>query len=303
MESFDLVVMGAGVAGLMAAATAAQRGLSVMVLDPQGAGGQVANVDHIANLPGLAPMAGWELGPLLQEQADAAGAGFMLTAALALRRDGTGCLVDTAEGTLQARAVIVASGSSRRRLGVPGEQRLQGFGVSHCASCDGPLMRGLRVCVVGGGDAAATEALALAAHASEVMVLHRGPAMRAQPALRARLLAAANIRVMPHTEVEEIVGERNVSALRLRESPAGASRLLEAEGVFVNIGLEPHTAFLAGLLALDDAGRIVTDAQLRSSVPGIFAAGDVRSGSAAMLAASAGDGVTAAAMVQRYLAG
>jgi thioredoxin reductase (NADPH) len=302
MEHFDLVVVGAGTAGLVAAATAAQRGASVMVLDAQGVGGQVATVEQVAGMPGLPVMPGWELGPMLQEQAEAAGAAFMMASAESLRCEGAARIVVTSEGPLSARAVIIASGSHRRTLGVPGEERLQGFGVSHCASCDGPLYRGLRVCVVGGGNAAASEALALSAHVGHVTLLHRGALPKALPALLARLHQSPSIRLVPNCEVEEVLGDRHVTGLLLRDIAAGSSQRVETEGVFVYIGLAPNTRFLDGQLNLDAAGRVLTDLCLQSSVPGVFAAGDVRSGSAALLVASAGDGATAGESAVRYLA-
>jgi thioredoxin reductase (NADPH) len=302
MRTVDLVVIGAGVAGLTAAATAARHGLKTVVVEGTGAGGQVINVDHVDNFPGLPQTAGYELGPLLQEQAETAGAEFMLATVEAIELDGNDRLVKTSDGTLRARAVIVAAGSSKRALGVPSEERLQGRGVSHCASCDGPLFRGLRACVVGGGDSALDEALALAAHAGRVTLIHRGTALEAQQCLVDRVKATSNITLMLGTVVEEIVGDQIVSAVRLHQPGTGERRSMETDGVFVYVGLAPNTGFLNGLLALDAQGRIDTDAMLRTSVPGIFAAGDIRSGSVALLASSAGDGATAAVAAQRYLA-
>jgi len=303
MKAVDLVVIGAGIAGLTAAATAARHGLKTVVVESTGAGGQVINVDQIDNFPGLAQTSGYELGPLLQEQAETAGAEFMLASVDAIELDGTSRLVKTSDGTLRAQAVIVAAGSSKRELGVPGEQRLQGRGVSHCASCDGPLFRGLRACVVGGGDSALDEAMALAAHASQVTLIHRGTRLCAQRSLVAQANATPNIEILLGTVVDEIVGEQVVSALWLRQLDTGERWSHATDGVFVYVGLAPNTGFLNGLLALDADGRIQTDPLLQSSVPGIYAAGDIRSGSVALLAASAGDGATAAVAAQRYLAG
>lgn len=300
MRAVDVVVIGAGVAGLVAAASAARRGLKVVVIESTGAGGQVINVDQIDNFPALPCTAGYELGPLLQEQAESAGAEFMLATVQAIELDGRDRLVKTSDGTLRAKAVIVAAGSSKRALGVPGEDRLQGRGVSHCASCDGPLFRGLRACVVGGGDSALDEALALAAHAGKVTLIHRGDRLDAQQCLIDKLHATPTIEQMLGTELEEISGDQVVSAVRLRRGSERWS--METDGVFVCVGLAPNTGFLNGLLKLDTQGRIETDAQLQTSVPGIYAAGDIRSSSVALLAASAGDGATAAVAASRYLA-
>lgn len=302
MRSFDLVVIGAGVAGLTAASVAARHGLSVVVVERTGAGGQVMTVDRIDYFPGLpAETAGYELGPLLQEQAEEAGAEFVMGSVLSISPNGSGHLVDLGDEMLGASTVIVAAGSSRRVLGVPGEVALQGRGVSHCASCDGPLMRGMSVCVVGGGDAALDEALVLAEHASKVTVIHRGQTLRAQQHLIDEVVTTANIEVLANTVVEEIMGPDVVTGLTVGMAAGGERWIRQADGIFVNIGLEPNTAFVRGLLALDETGRIEVDAQMCTSVAGIFAAGDIRGESEAYLAASAGDGATAARAAWRHV--
>lgn len=302
METFDIAIIGAGAAGLTAAAFAARDGWRVTVVESMTAGGQVSNVDAIDNYPGLpAGTPGYELGPLLQEQAAEAGAEFVLDTVSRVDGDGDGYLLALSEGHLRARCVIVAAGSTKRRLGVPGEGTLWGRGVSQCASCDGPLFRGLRACVVGGGDSALQEALHLSRHASRVTIVHRGASFRAQHALVAKLQQADNIDVRFNTTVEEIMGDASVTGARLRDTATGVDQVLDAEGVFVFIGLMPNTAFLGPLADLDGQGRISVDAHMRTSRPGILAAGDIRSDSAAMLAASAGDGVTAARSATAYL--
>jgi thioredoxin reductase (NADPH) len=304
MQQYDLVIVGAGVAGLSTAATAARYGLKVVVVERMGAGGQIMNVDRIENFPGFPNnIAGYELGPLLQEQAEAAGAGFVLDTIERLEVSGTSRILVGSEGTIRALSVVIAAGSAKRHLGVPGEERLQGRGVSHCASCDGPLFRNLEVCVVGGGDSALDEALTLAKHASQVTIVHRGAAFSAQQYLVDRISAADNVETVFETEVQEILGEGNVSGILLRNLRTGEMRRQRTEGVFVYIGLTPHTDFLAGLLTLDASGRIETDALLRTSLEGVFAAGDIRANSVAQLPAVAGDGVTAAVSAYQYLKG
>ncbi|MDO8252165.1 MAG: FAD-dependent oxidoreductase [Rhodoferax sp.] len=302
MQQFDLVIVGAGAAGLSAAAAAARHGLKVVVVERIGAGGQVMNVDRIENFPGFPQnVSGYELGPLLQEQAEAAGAEFLLDTIERLEVSGQDRLLVGAEGTIHALAVVIAAGSGKRQLGVPGEERLQGRGVSHCASCDGPLFKKLEVCVVGGGDSALDEALALARHASRVTLIHRGPAFSAQQCLVDRVAAAANVDVVFETEVQEILGEANVSGISLRNVRSGEVRLQKTDGVFIYIGLAPDTGFLNGLLRLDASGHVETDLMMQTSLEGVFAAGDIRTGSVAQLAAAAGDGVTAAISAYRYL--
>ena len=300
MQEFDLVIVGAGVAGLTAAMVAARHGLKVVVIDQIGVGGRISTAERIENFPGFPQgIAGHELGPLLHEQAEAAGAAFMLDTITAIE-PGKQHIVRGVAETFRAGAVIIAAGSMLRSLGIAGEERLRGRGVSHCASCDGPFFKGKEVGVVGGGDAALDEALVLAEHAAQVTVFHHGPTLRAQQALIER--ASGKISIALNTVVEEILGEDGVSGVRLRDVTSGATRTQALKALFVQVGAEPNTAFLRGTLALDPMGHIETDAVMRSSVGGIFAAGDIRKSSVAQLAAVAGDGATAAVAAFRYLA-
>jgi thioredoxin reductase (NADPH) len=301
MREFDLVVIGAGVAGLTAATAAARQGVSVAVVERMGAGGQIANAERIENYPGYPQgIAGHELGPLLHEQAEAAGAEFLLDTVEGLALDGERRIVRGAGEALAARAVIVAAGSTLRSLGVPGEETFLGRGVSHCASCDGPFFAGKTVCVVGGGDSAIDEALTLAQHAARVLVFHRGKALRAQKVLADRAAAEDRIDIAFGAIVEEILGTDAVTGVRLRDAASGATRITEAAGVFVYVGLAPNTAFVRGTLALDETGRIVSGEDLQTSVPGIFAAGDIRAGSPALLTACVDEGTAAAAGAVRF---
>ena len=301
MQDIDVVIVGAGVAGLTAAMVAGRHGVKVAVVDRIGVGGQISTVERIENFPGFPlGIAGHELGPLLHEQAEAAGVEFMLDTIELIASEGGRFLVRGVD-TLQARAVIVAAGSAPRSLGISGEESFLGKGVSHCASCDGPFFKGEEVVVVGGGDSGVDEALVLAAHAARVTVVHRGASLRAQQSVVARASADPRIAILLDTVVEEIVGGDAVSGVRLRDQKSGEARLQPVKGVFVHVGLEPNTMFLQGLVALDGAGYIETDAMMRTSRRGLFAAGDIRKGSVALIAAVAGDGATAAVAAVRYL--
>jgi thioredoxin reductase (NADPH) len=301
MQDIDIVIVGAGVAGLTAAMVAARHGVKVVVVDRTGVGGQISTAERIENFPGFPQgIAGHELGPLLHEQAEAAGAEFMLDTIEQIVLEKGRFLVRGAD-TLRARAVIVAAGSTLRSLGIPGEAPFLGRGVSHCASCDGPFFKGQEVVVVGGGDSALDEALVLAAHAARVMVVHRGVSLRAQQSIVARASGDPKVAILLDTVVEEIVGGDAVSGVRLRDRKSGEARLQLVKGVFVHVGLEPNTTFLRGLVALDGSGHIETDAMMQTSLPGLFAAGDIRKGSVSLVAAVAGDGATAAVAAVRYL--
>ena len=302
MPDFDLIVIGAGVAGLTAAMTAAHRGLGVAVIASGSPGGQIINAEQIENFPGLAePIAGHELGSRLFEQAEAAGVQFMLDTVEGLSAEGAVRIVHATGQDFSADAVIIAAGSTLRPLGIPGEEKFLGKGVSHCASCDAPLFKGRAVCVIGGGDAAFDEALTLSPHVTRVEIFHRGETPRAQQHLRSRVEYAANVGVTSNTLIEEIVGDEAVRGLRLRDAKTGSIREQAIEGVFIAVGLDPATAFLKGIVKLDASGHIETDIMMRTSLDGVFAAGDIRQNSIAQLAAVAGDGATAAISAYRYL--
>jgi thioredoxin reductase (NADPH) len=302
MREFDLVVIGAGVAGLTAAMHAGRYGLGVAVIERMGVGGQIAAAERIENCPGFPQaLSGAELGPLLHEQAEAAGAEFILDTVESIAVEGDWRVVGGSSETIKARTVIVAAGSAPRSLGIAGEATFFGRGVSHCASCDGHFFSGQEVCVVGGGDSALDEALVLAEHTAHVAIIHRGATLNAQRVLIDRVKANNKIELVPSTAVDEIVGTDSVSGVRLRDLTAGTTHERPLKGVFVYVGLEPNTAFLRGGVALDPAGHIETDIMMRTSVPGIFAAGDIRGHSVGQLAAVAGDGATAAVAAWRYL--
>jgi thioredoxin reductase (NADPH) len=304
MQDFDLIVVGAGVAGLTAAMFAARHGVNVAVVERTGAGGQISTAERVENFPGFPQgVAGHELGPLLHEQAEAAGAQFLIDTVDGMEIAGEQRILRGANEKLCSPAVIIAAGSALRPLGVPGEVQYLGRGVSHCASCDGPLFSGREVCVVGGGDSALDEALVLAAHVARVTIFHRGQRLRTQQALSDRAAATANVEIALATVVEEIIGADAVTAVRLRELATGAVRVQATSGVFIHVGLEPNTAFLRNVLTLDAAGHIETDILMRTSLAGVFAAGDIRKNSVAQLAAAAGDGATAAISAVQYLLG
>jgi thioredoxin reductase (NADPH) len=304
MRDFDLVVIGAGVAGLTAAMHAGRYGISVAVVERMGVGGQIAPAERIENFPGFPQgVSGAELGPLLHEQAEAASAEFVLDTVEGLAIDGERHLVQCAGETLRTRAVVVAAGSTLRALGIPGEEKFAGRGVSHCASCDGHFFAKQDVCVIGGGDSACDEALVLTEHAARVTIVHRGDSLGAQKVLADRAASNARIDIVLGKTVEAILGEDRVSAVRLRDTASGAMEERATKGVFIYVGVEPNTAFLRSIVALDPAGHIQTDIMMQTSIPGIFAAGDIRAHSVAQLASAAGDGATAALAAVRYLKG
>ena len=302
MRDCDLIVIGAGISGMTAAISAARHGLKVTVVDQLGPGGQIINAEMIENLPGFPQgISGIELGPLLHEQAEAAGAELILDRVESLELAGALRVVRGDTETLRAPAIIIAAGSAQRHLGIPGEARLFGKGVSHCASCDGPFFRDKAVCVVGGGDSAVDEALVLAQHARRVTVFHRGTSLSAQQISIDRAESTGKIDFAFTRVIEEILGVEFVTGVCARDTDSGVSAVSEFAAVFVYVGLEPNTGFVRDIVALDATGHIETDIMMQSSVAGIFAAGDIRKNSVAQLAAAAGDGATAAIAALRYL--
>jgi thioredoxin reductase (NADPH) len=301
-DQYEVVIAGGGVAGLTAGLTSARAGRKTRVLTGPALGGHLVSIERIDGFPGFPDgIPGYDLCPIIQEQAVAAGAEFAATGATALHADEGRWRVTTGQGDVWARAVVVATGTTLKTLGVPGEEELHGKGVSHCASCDAPLLRNRIVGVVGGGDSALQEALTLAQHASRVVILHRGTAFSAQAAYVQGVTKNPKIEVRFGTIVEEAIGNGGLNSVRTRNLGDGKTDELEVAGLFVYVGLAPATTLLDGLLALDASGRIPVDGEMRSRVPGLLAAGTVRSGSAGRAAAAAGDGATAALSADRYL--
>ncbi len=298
--ALDILIVGAGVAGMEAARVAAAEGAKVLVVERMGPGGQVATVDRITNFPGHDEIGGFELGPMLQDAADEAGAEFGLSevAALAPVAGGWRAAVD---GTpLDARCVILACGSERRALGVPGESAYAGRGVSHCASCDGGFFRGETVVVVGGGDSALDEALVLAPMVGSVVLVLRWTEFRATQGQETALAGQPNITVLRETEVIEVQGDDSgMTGVVLRDG--GGTRVLPARGLFVYVGLTPRTALAEGLAERDQDGRLVVSGRMETTAPGLFAAGDIRQGSRALLAEALEDGQKAARAALGFL--
>jgi thioredoxin reductase (NADPH) len=301
-QDYDIVIAGGGLAGLTAAVTAARLGRKTLVLTGDVIGGQLLSIEKIEGFPGFPDgVPGYDLAPMTQEEAAAAGAEFAAAELKTLAPDGGGWRLATGDGEVAARAVVLATGSSLRELDVPGEARLRGQGVSHCASCDAPLLRQKVATVVGGGDSAMQEALTLAAHVAQVVILTHGAALRGQTSFRERVTQHPKITVRPNVEVQEILGDAKVTGVRMRDMSGGAVSDLAADAVFVYTGLQPNAAFLDGRIKLGSGGGIPTDEWMHTELIGVCAAGTVRAGSACRAASSAGDGAAAAIAVDRYL--
>ncbi len=223
-DDYDIIVVGAGLAGLTAGMYASRHGLKAAIMERMMPGNQIINVDRIEDFPGFPQgISGAELGPIVQEQAMSAGAEFLLEEATSVSRSGGDLTVSTPDGSYQARAVIIAAGSSLRKLGIPGEEELHDMGVSNCASCDGPMFQDQVVGVVGGGDSAADEALTLTQFASKVLLFHRHDTLNAQKVLQDRLLSDPKVSIEWDTTVEQVLGDDQVSGVRVQRAASGAS--------------------------------------------------------------------------------
>jgi len=300
-HDYDVIVAGAGIAGLTAALTTARLGRKTMVIAGDVLGGQLLSIEKVEGYPGFPEgIPGYDLCPIAQEQAMTAGAEFSQTNVEAITPEGDGWKVKTGEGDMTARAVIIATGTALKHLGVQGEEKFTGKGVSHCATCDGPLLKNKAAAVVGGGDSAMQEALTLSQFVSQVIIVNKADELTGQSSYRQLVEENSKIEVRNNSTVEEILGDAAVSAVRV--ASGGAKSDVPVNGVFVFVGLKPETKFLEGLAKLDADGGVETDGAMRTKLKGIAAAGTVRTGAAGRAAASAGDGSVAAITVDRYLA-
>jgi thioredoxin reductase (NADPH) len=301
MDVHDVVIAGAGPAGLTAAIYAGRARLKTRVFEAMVPGGSAAITEEIENYPGVGTVGGSELVTKMVEQAEAFGANIETGNVTAVEVRDEAIVVTAGSQQCGARSLILATGTAYRKLGVPGEEELVGRGVSYCATCDGPLYKGLDIAVVGGGDAALQEALYLAGFARRLYLIHRRDDFRAVQVLRERVLAHEKITCMCSYVVERINGENTVESISLRRVETDEVTSLDVAGVFLFVGLEPRTGFLGGLVPRDERGFILTDEHMRTRVKGILAAGDCRSKPLRQITTAVGDGATAAVSAQRYI--
>ncbi len=299
---YEVIIIGAGPAGLSAGLYTSRGRLSSLLIERGLFGGQINNAERIENYPGFPEgIDGLELGRLMLEQATRFGLKTVTAEATGIELKEGHHIVKTTEGDFEARAIIIAGGSQRQKLDVPGEKEFTGKGVSYCATCDAAFFRDQPVAVIGGGNAAVSEALHLARFASKVTVIHRRAEMSASRIIQERALAEPKINFLWNTTVEAIEGEQFVRKLRLNQLKNGGKSSLEVSGIFISIGSKPDTDYLKGILQLDNTGYIITNEKMETSVPDIMAAGDIRANSARQAITAAGDGATAAVYIERSL--
>ncbi|MGC8716794.1 MAG: thioredoxin-disulfide reductase [bacterium] len=303
MERSDLVIIGGGPAGLTAAIYTSRALIETLVIEKMLPGGTPVLTTFIENYPGFPEgISGPDFAERLEAQAERFGTKIISSRPVTrIIKDEDGFQIETEDGVFLAKAVIVATGTSPRELNVPGEKEFTGRGVSYCAVCDGAFYRDKVVAVVGGGDSAIDEAIYLTRFTSKVYVIHRRAQLRAEKILQERAFSNPKINFIWDTIVKEIRGDKKVEKIKLSNVKTQEETELEVEGIFIYIGSIPNSSIVKGLVQLDENGYVITDTMMRTNVPGIFAAGDVRNTAFRQLATAVGDGAIAANSAERYL--
>lgn len=298
-----LVILGGGPAGLTAGMYAARARVEALLIEKGATGGQMAATEWIDNYPGnVEPVYGYELAQKMESQARKFGLEIIFKDIISVRKSSDGfVLADDSGSTIECKAVILATGASPVKLGIPGEQELAGKGVSYCAVCDGPFFRDLEVAVVGGGDSAVEEAVYLTRFATRVHLLHRRDKLRAVKEIQEKAFAEPNIVFHWNSVPVEITGDSEVRSVKIKSTIDGHTEDLPIGGIFFYVGIRPNDLAFKGLVETDSAGFVLTDDGMAASTPGIFAAGDIRSKILRQVSTAVGDGATAAYSAQHYI--
>lgn len=301
VDEYDVIIVGAGPAGLAAGLYAARGRRKTLLIEKGVTGGQIALTAAIENYPGIHEINGFDLGQAMQQQAEKYGMETLQASVVAVKPESQRHLVQTSEGDYRTKALILTAGADYNRLNLPGEERLTGYGVSYCATCDAAFFKDQAVAVVGGGDSALDEGLFVTRYASKVTVIHRRDALRASAILQERAFANPKMSFLWNTVVTSIDGPDAVESLHLRSVLTGEETDLPVAAVFIFIGHSPNTSFLDGLVEMDAGRHVIVNEWMETSVPGIFAAGDIRQNSARQVVSAAGDGATAAIRADHYI--
>ena len=301
-KEYDVIIIGGGPAGLSAGIYASRSRLRTLLIEKGMFGGLIANAELVENYPGFPDgISGFDIGERMSQQASKFGLETLSAEVTGVDLLKDIKVVNTTEGDFSAKAIIIASGAERKRLGVPGEELFINRGVSYCATCDGALFKDRIVAVVGGGDSAVEETLFLTRFASKVIIIHRRNQLRASKMAQERALSHKKIELMWDTVVEEIRGNNKISELVVRNVKTGETSQIAVDGVFVYVGQSPNTSFLKGQVPLDKEGYIITDDRMGTQVKGVYAAGDIRRNSSRQVITAAGDGATAAISAEKFL--
>jgi thioredoxin reductase (NADPH) len=298
----EVIIIGGGPAGMTAGIYACRAKLKTLMIEKLVPGGQVLSTDWVDNYPGFPEgISGFDLVDRMRQQAERFGLSVVSDEVTGVDFSRPEKFLQGANRTYQAKSVIIASGAKYKRLGVPGEERLTGRGVSYCATCDGPFYQGQEIAVVGGGDSAVQEAVYLTRFASKVYLIHRRDQLRATRVLQEKALTNPKIDPLWKTVVESIEGPDQVEALRLKNADGSGGRTLAVQGAFIYVGIQPDTQWLQGALSLDSQGFVLTDQSMATTIPGVFAAGDARQKLVRQISTAVGDAATAVLAVEDYL--
>ncbi len=299
----DIIIIGAGPAGMTAAVYGLRAGKSVLVLSGRGYGGQIVNAAEIENYPAIPKISGVDFARQLYDQASALGAEFVSEKATGIEDQGDKKIVRTESGAYEGRAVVIAAGATNRTLGIEGESRLTGSGVSYCATCDGNFFRGRDVAVIGGGNTALEDAEVLSGIVNRVYLVHRRSEFRGEAAAVKRLESKANVEFVLDSVPEEIRGKFAVDTLTVKNVKTGEERELPVSGVFVAVGQVPENGDFANVMELDSSGYAAADESCVTRTPGVFAAGDCRAKKVRQLSTATADGAVAALAAVEYING
>lgn len=302
MEIYDVIILGAGPAGLTAAIYASRELMKTAVIDKGVAGGQIAWAGTIENYPGFESISGQQLTSSMASQAKKFGAQIVeLNEVKSIELDGKIKKVKTAKTEFLAKSIIIATGAREKKLGVKGENELKGKGVSYCATCDAPFFKDKGVLVIGGGNSAITEAIHLAKFAKSVTIIHRREQLKAEKSRQEAAKSNPKIKFLLNKTVEEIFGTNKVEGVKLKDAKTGKTSELKCDGIFIYVGTLPNTELFAGKLALDKNNQIIIDEDCKTSIAGVFAAGDVTNSKIKQVATAVGSGAIAAISASSYL--
>ncbi len=292
---YDLIIIGSGPAGLSAALYGKRAGLDLLVIEKNPmSGGQVLNTYEVDNYLGMPEINGFDMGMKFREHADKMNVAFMEAEVTGIEVQDGIQIVHTIEGDFESKTLILAMGAGHAHLGVTGEEELAGMGVSYCATCDGAFYKNKVTAVVGGGDVAVEDAIFLARSCSKVYLIHRRDSLRAAKILQDKLMALPNVEILWNQTVDKIEGEDMVSGIVLKDTKTGQSQKLELSGVFIAVGIHPDTEICKELVACDDNGYVLAGEDCRTSIPGIFVAGDARKKPLRQIITAVADGANAA---------
>lgn len=298
---YDIIIIGAGPAGLSAAIYGQRAGKKTLVLDAKGFGGQILNTPEVENYPGVGKVSGFDLASNFYEQAVRQNAEILCEKAVSIETEGEQKIVRTETGTYEAKAVILATGAKNRPLGIPTEEKFVGVGLSYCATCDGAFFRGKDVAVIGGGNTALEEGEVLSGLCNRVYLVHRRDTVKGEAVIVKRLQEKEHVEFVLDSVAEEILGENQVSGLKIRNVKTGETRVLDVQGIFVAIGQMPDNEHFVNVVTLDRSGYIQAGEDCLTETPGVFAAGDCRVKKIRQLTTAAADGAAAALAASDYI--